>query len=150
MAEAGEQSVCSKLRSGSGGTAFTISAKDPPVGGGATGGHPLNPEAQAFDMDAMAAAAAAAACAASSRNARLPDFSLDKPEVWFSMVEACFEDCNINNEKQHYNKVLYSRGSRFLNYNFLQCAVDGKNNSKTKVQKVFFFIFMSSYAEMSF
>jgi hypothetical protein len=50
-------------------------------------------------MDAMAAAAAAAACAASSRDARLPDFSLDKPEVWFSMVEACFEDCNITNEK---------------------------------------------------
>jgi hypothetical protein len=55
----------------------------------------------------MAAAAAAAACAASSRDARLPDFSLDKPEVWFSMVEACFEDCNITNEKQRYNKVLY-------------------------------------------
>jgi hypothetical protein len=35
-------------------------------------------------------------------------------------------------------------------FNFLQFAVDGKNNSKTKVEKVFFFIFMSSYAEMSF
>jgi hypothetical protein len=23
------------------------------------------------------------------------------------MVEACFEDCNIHNEKQRYNKVLY-------------------------------------------
>jgi hypothetical protein len=45
---------------------------------------------------------------------------------------------------------LHTRGSRFLNYNFLQCAVDGKNNSKTKVEKAFFFIFMSSYAEMSF
>jgi hypothetical protein len=45
---------------------------------------------------------------------------------------------------------LYSRGSRFLSYNFLQFAIDGKNNSKTKVEKVFFFIFMSSYAEMSF
>jgi hypothetical protein len=43
-----------------------------------------------------------------------------------------------------------TRGSRFLNYNFLQFAVDGKNNSKTKVEKVFFFIFMSFYAEMSF
>jgi hypothetical protein len=53
-------------------------------------------------MDAMAAA-----CAASSRYARLLDFSLDKPEVWFSMVEACFEDCNITNEKQRYSKVLY-------------------------------------------
>jgi hypothetical protein len=38
----------------------------------------------------------------------------------------------------------------FFIFNFLQFAVDGKNNSKTKVQKVFFFIFMSSYAEMSF
>jgi hypothetical protein len=45
---------------------------------------------------------------------------------------------------------LLSRGSRFLNYNFLQFAVDGKNNSKTKVEKAFFFIFMSSYAEMRF
>jgi hypothetical protein len=44
----------------------------------------------------------------------------------------------------------YSRGSRFLIYNFLQFAIDGKNNSKTKVEKVFFFIFMSSYAEISF
>jgi hypothetical protein len=77
------------------------------MGGGATGGQPLNPDALVFDMDAMAAAAAAAACAASSRDAHLPDFSLDKPEVWFSMVEACFEDCNITNEKQRYNKVLY-------------------------------------------
>jgi hypothetical protein len=32
---------------------------------------------------------------------------LRKPEVWFSMVEACFEDCNITNERQRYNKVLY-------------------------------------------
>jgi hypothetical protein len=45
---------------------------------------------------------------------------------------------------------MYSRGSRFLNYNFLQFAVDGKNNYKTKVEKAFFFIFMSSYAEMRF
>jgi hypothetical protein len=45
---------------------------------------------------------------------------------------------------------LGNRGSRFLSYNFLQFAIDGKNNSKTKVEKVFFFIFMSSYAEMSF
>jgi hypothetical protein len=44
---------------------------------------------------------------------------------------------------------LHSRGSRFLSYNFLQFAIDGKNNSKTKVEKAFFFIFMSSYAEMS-
>jgi hypothetical protein len=40
-----------------------------------------------------------------------------------------------------------NRGSRFLN--FFGFAIDGKNNSKTKVEKVFFFIFMSSYAEMS-
>jgi hypothetical protein len=66
------------------------------------GGHPLNPDAPVFDMEAMAAAAAAATCVASSRDARLPDFSLDKPEVWFSMLEAC----NIVNEKQRYNKVL--------------------------------------------
>jgi hypothetical protein len=45
--------------------------------------------------------------------------------------------------------MLYIRGSRFLSYNFLQFAIDGKNNSKTKVEKAFFFIFMSSYAEMS-
>jgi hypothetical protein len=38
----------------------------------------------------------------------------------------------------------------FWIYNFLQFAIDGKSNSKTKVEKVFFFIFMSSYAEMSF
>jgi uncharacterized membrane protein YgcG len=90
------------------------------MGGGATGGnatgggasgsqqlYQLNPDAPAFNMDAMAAAAVAAASAMPSRDARLPDFSLDKPEVWFSMVEACFEDCNIMNEKQRYNKVLY-------------------------------------------
>jgi hypothetical protein len=51
---------------------------------------------------------------------------------------------------KHFGRALYTRGSRFLNDNFLQCAVDGKNNSKTKVEKAFFFIFMSSYAEMSF
>jgi hypothetical protein len=45
---------------------------------------------------------------------------------------------------------MYIRGSGFLSYNFLQFAIDGKNNSKTKVEKVFLFIFMSSYAEMSF
>jgi hypothetical protein len=52
----------------------------------------------------------------------------------------------------HYPRqsCIRTRGSRLLNYNFLQFAVDGKNNSKTKVEKVFFFIFMSSYAEMSF
>jgi hypothetical protein len=31
----------------------------------------------------------------------------------------------------------------FLIFNFLQFAIDGKNNSKTQVEKVFFFIFMS-------
>jgi hypothetical protein len=45
---------------------------------------------------------------------------------------------------------MYNRGSRFLNHNFLQFVVDGKNNSTTKVEKAFFFIFMSSYAEMRF
>jgi hypothetical protein len=38
----------------------------------------------------------------------------------------------------------------FWIFNFFQFAIDGKNNSKTKVEKVFFFIFMSSYAEMNF
>jgi hypothetical protein len=38
----------------------------------------------------------------------------------------------------------------FWIFNFLQFAVDGENNSKTKVEKVFFFIFMPSFAEMSF
>jgi hypothetical protein len=38
----------------------------------------------------------------------------------------------------------------FWIFNFLQFAIDGENNPKTKVAKVFFFIFMSSYAEMSF
>jgi hypothetical protein len=38
----------------------------------------------------------------------------------------------------------------FWIFNFLQFEIDGENNSKTKVEKVFFFIFMSSYAEMSF
>jgi hypothetical protein len=41
--------------------------------------------------------------------------------------------------------LLYNRGSRFLDFfcifNFLQFAIDGTNNSKTKVEKVFFFIF---------
>jgi hypothetical protein len=36
---------------------------------------------------------------------------------------------------------VYTRGSRFLSYNFLQFAIDGKNNSKTKVEKVFFSLF---------
>jgi hypothetical protein len=38
----------------------------------------------------------------------------------------------------------------FWIFNFLQFAIDGQNNSKTKVENVFFFIFMSSCAEMSF
>jgi hypothetical protein len=66
----------------------------------------LNLEAPVFDMDGMATAAAAA-CAVSTRDACLPDFSLEKPEVWFSMVEAMFKDCNVTNQKQKYNKVLY-------------------------------------------
>jgi hypothetical protein len=32
----------------------------------------------------------------------------------------------------------------FWIFNFIQLVIDGKNNSKTKVEKVFFFIFMSS------
>jgi hypothetical protein len=38
----------------------------------------------------------------------------------------------------------------FWIFNFLQFTIGGKNNSKSKVEKVFFFIFISSYAEMSF
>jgi hypothetical protein len=38
----------------------------------------------------------------------------------------------------------------FWIFNFLQFAIDGKNNSKTKVEKVFLFIYMFSYVEMSF
>jgi hypothetical protein len=38
----------------------------------------------------------------------------------------------------------------FWIFNFLQFAIDGKSYSKTKVEKVFFFIFMPSYVEMSF
>jgi hypothetical protein len=41
---------------------------------------------------------------------------------------------------------MASRGSRFFRFfwifYFIQFAIDGKNNSKTKVEKVFFFIFM--------
>jgi hypothetical protein len=68
----------------------------------------LNPNAPAFDMDAMSAAAAAAANALSAGDACLPDFSMDKPEVWFTMVEALFEDCNIRLSKKKYNNVLYT------------------------------------------
>jgi hypothetical protein len=38
----------------------------------------------------------------------------------------------------------------FWIFNFLQFAINGKNNSKTTVENVLFLIFMSSYAEMSF
>jgi hypothetical protein len=47
--------------------------------------------------------------------------------------------------------TVHIRGSRFLISNFLQFAIDGKNKvEKTKVEKLFFFIYMSSFAEMSF
>jgi hypothetical protein len=58
-------------------------------------------------MAAMNAAARATANAMSAGDARLPDFSFDKLEVWFSMVEAMFEDCNVTSSKRKYNKVLY-------------------------------------------
>jgi hypothetical protein len=32
---------------------------------------------------------------------------MDKPEVWFTMVKALFEDCNIKLSKKKYKKVLY-------------------------------------------
>jgi hypothetical protein len=46
--------------------------------------------------------------------------------------------------------ILSIRGSQFLSYNFLQSAIDGENNSKTKVENAFSFIFMSSFSEMRF
>jgi hypothetical protein len=70
------------------------------------GASALNPEVPVFDMDTMATAVAAA-CAVSTRDARLPDFSMDKPEVRFSMVEAMFKNCNMTNSKWKYNKVLF-------------------------------------------
>jgi hypothetical protein len=63
----------------------------------------LNPDAPAFDMAAMNAAAMAAANTVLARDARFPDFSMDKPEVWFSMVEAMFEDCNVTASKKKHN-----------------------------------------------
>jgi hypothetical protein len=42
------------------------------------------------------------------------------------------------------------RGVDFWIFNLLQLKIDWQNNSKTKVEKVFFFMFMSSHAEMSF
>jgi hypothetical protein len=30
----------------------------------------------------------------------LLDFAMDKPEVWFTMVEVLFEDCNIKAAKK--------------------------------------------------
>jgi hypothetical protein len=44
-------------------------------------------------------------------------------------------------------------GVDFLNFwifNILQLNLDRQKNSKTKVEKAFFFIFMSSYAEVCF
>jgi hypothetical protein len=50
--------------------------------------------------------------------------------------------------------LLYSWGIRFLDFFGFSISYSlqlmGENNSKTKVEKVFFFIFLSSYAEMSF
>jgi hypothetical protein len=38
----------------------------------------------------------------------------------------------------------------FCIFNFLQLNLDWQKNSKAKVEKAFFFIFMHSYVEMSF
>jgi hypothetical protein len=46
----------------------------------------LNTNALAFDMDAMNAEVAANTVSAS--DFFLPDFAMDKPEVWFTIVEA--------------------------------------------------------------
>jgi hypothetical protein len=45
---------------------------------------------------------------------------------------------------------LIVEGGNFCIFNYLQLNLDLQKNSKTKVEKPFFFIFMSSYAEMSF
>jgi hypothetical protein len=45
---------------------------------------------------------------------------------------------------------MYCRASRFWIFNLLQLNLDRQKNSKTKIEKAFFFIFMPSYAEMSF
>jgi hypothetical protein len=45
------------------------------------------------------------------------------------------------------------RDGRFLDFwifNFIQLNLNWQKKSKTKVEKAFFFIFMSSYPEMSF
>jgi hypothetical protein len=49
------------------------------------------------------------------------------------------------------NEELVSRGTRFFDFFGISYSLQliGKTNSKTKVAKVFFFIFMSSYTEMS-
>jgi hypothetical protein len=74
--------------------------------------------------------------------------------LWFALVKiflAIQQIFQIAMKKAfRWYSSMINRGSRFLNYNFLQFAVDGKNNSKSKVEKAFFFIFMSSYAEMHF
>jgi hypothetical protein len=51
------------------------------MGGGATGGQQLNPDAPAFDMDAMAAAAVAAASAWPLHPATFLDIAILEAEV---------------------------------------------------------------------
>jgi hypothetical protein len=56
----------------------------------------------------------------------------------------------IGQQENQTHCTLYTVGEVDFWYSiFLQFAIDGENNSKTKVETVFFFIFMSSYAEMS-
>jgi hypothetical protein len=56
--------------------------------------------------------------------------------------------------KDEWTMGMPSRESRFLDFFGFSISYSlqlmGENNSKTKVEKVFFFIFMSSYTEMSF
>jgi hypothetical protein len=72
------------------------------------------------------------------------------------MYSRILKSVHIKSMYNYYLKMVYSTqwGKSifvfFWIFNFLLFAIDGENNSKTKVEKVFFFIFMSSYAEISF
>jgi hypothetical protein len=68
-------------------------------------------------------------------------------------IEVLFIKCTGTWKLIIHDTVLCIRGSRILDFwifDLLQLNLDWQKNSKTKVEKAFFFIFMSSYAEMSF
>jgi hypothetical protein len=62
--------------------------------------------------------------------------------------------CRYDKILYHLLSVLYTVGVVdfwiFCIFNFLQLNLDWQKDSKTKVAKAFFFIFMSSYSKMSF